>query len=174
MLVSASSWAYGPAPSKNCGCGCHGQPELHLTAAVAAHNSGGEQMTRCLPNRSTGALDCGRSTPKSQSPGPLRDSTASTPADQCRPLSARARQHLHLAESRQETSPSVSDAASNCQRLSPTAWEMRTSGPLASASQLSTGTPIPRADPVRDTSPTRRKELSMAMSINDVDTRINS
>jgi hypothetical protein len=40
-------------------------------------------------------------------------------------------------------------------------------------SQLSTGTPIPRADPVRDTSPTRRKELSMAMSINDVDTRIN-
>jgi hypothetical protein len=45
--------------------------------------------------------------------------------------------------------------------------------PARSASQLSTGTPIPRADPVRDTSPTRRKELSMAMSINDVDTRIN-
>jgi hypothetical protein len=30
-----------------------------------------------------------------------------------------------------------------------------------------------RADLPRDTSPTRRKELSMAMSINDVDTRIN-
>ena len=71
MLGSASSWAYGPAPSKNCGCGCRGQPELHLTAAVAAHDSGEEQMTRCQPNRSTGALDYGRSTPKSQSPGPL-------------------------------------------------------------------------------------------------------
>jgi hypothetical protein len=72
-----------------------------------------------------------------------------------------------------ETSPSVSDAASSWQRLSPTAWKMRTSGPPASGSQLSTGTPIPRADPVGDTSLTRRKELSMAMSINDVDTRIN-
>ena len=72
-----------------------------------------------------------------------------------------------------ETSPSVSDAASSLQRLSPTAWEMRTSGPPASGSQLSTGTPIPRADPVRDTSLTRRRELSMAMSINDVDMRIN-
>ena len=30
-----------------------------------------------------------------------RVSTASTPADLCRPLSARTRQHLHIAETRQ-------------------------------------------------------------------------
>jgi hypothetical protein len=146
MLGSASSWAYGPAPSKNCACGCRGQPELHLTAAVAAHNSGEEQMTRCMPNRSTGALDCGRSTPKSQSrvpygirPHPRRQINVD--------LSQLARVNISTLPSLgKETSPSVSDAASSWQRLSPTVWEMRTSGPLASASQLSTGTPIPRAD----------------------------
>jgi hypothetical protein len=72
-----------------------------------------------------------------------------------------------------ETSLSVSDAARSAQRLGPTAWEVRTSGLPASGSQLSTGTQIPPADLARDTSPTRRKELSMAMSINDVDTQIN-
>ena len=70
MLGSASSCAYGSAPSKNDGCGCRGQPELDLTAAVAAQDSGEEQMIRYEPSRSTGALDSGRSTPKSQSPGP--------------------------------------------------------------------------------------------------------
>jgi hypothetical protein len=72
-----------------------------------------------------------------------------------------------------ETSLSVSDAASSWQRLCPTAWEIRTSGPLGPRLSYPLEHQSPRADPVRDTSLTRRRELSMAMSINDVDTRIN-
>ena len=120
-----------------------------------------------------GALDRGRSTPKSQARVRYRVSTASPPADVCRPLSARARQHLHIAETRQGD---LTEDVRRCQWLATPRSDSignaneRTAGIRVSVIHRNT---IPRAGPARDTSPTRRKELSIAMSINDVDRRIN-
>jgi hypothetical protein len=88
-------------------------------------------MTRCQPNRSTGALDYGRSTPKqpvSGSPTGIRPH----PRRQINvDFSQLARVNISTLPSLgKETSLSVSDAASSWQRLCPTAWEIRTSGPL--------------------------------------------
>jgi hypothetical protein len=71
-----------------------------------------------------------------------------------------------------ETSLRMSDPARSWQRLGPTAWEMRTSGPRPGRSY-----PPEHQSPgptLREIHRQQKKGLSMAMSINDVDTRINS